>query len=73
MPLDSWAASVAGCGTRHGLPVGTGRLPVKSANRYYRSMQNRTEPRTPWQWIRYIVVAIIALCLVGLMLRMYVF
>jgi hypothetical protein len=36
-------------------------------------MQNRTEPRTLWQWIRYIVVAIIALFLVWMMLRVYVF
>jgi len=32
-------------------------------------MENRTEPRTPRQWIRYIVVAVIALWLVVWMLR----
>ena len=32
-------------------------------------MENRTEPKTTWQWIRYLVVAIIALGLVWWMLR----
>jgi len=32
-------------------------------------MENRTQPKTPWQWIRYIVVAAIALWLVVWMLR----
>jgi hypothetical protein len=32
-------------------------------------MENRTEPKTPGQWIRYIVVAVIALWLVVWMLR----
>jgi hypothetical protein len=35
-------------------------------------MENRTEPKTPGQWIRYIVVAAIALFLVWWMLRLYV-
>jgi hypothetical protein len=33
---------------------------------------NRTEPKTPMEWIRYIVVAVIALFLVWWMLRLYV-
>ncbi|HSM78616.1 MAG TPA: hypothetical protein VLT57_13350 [Bryobacteraceae bacterium] len=33
---------------------------------------NRTEPRTVSQWIRYVVVAVIALFLVWLLLRVYV-
>jgi len=37
------------------------------------AMQNRTEPKTAGQWIRYIVVAAIALFLVWWMLRLYVF
>ena len=32
-------------------------------------MENRTEPKTAAQWIRYIVVAVIALWLVVWMLR----
>jgi hypothetical protein len=35
-------------------------------------MENRTEPHTPRQWLRYIVVAVIALGLVAWMLRLYV-
>jgi hypothetical protein len=35
-------------------------------------MENRTEPRTVGQWIRYLVVAAIALFLVWWMLRLYV-
>lgn len=35
-------------------------------------MSNRTEPRTVGQWIRYIVVAAIALWLVVWMFRVYV-
>jgi hypothetical protein len=35
-------------------------------------MENRTEPRTVGQWIRYLVVAAIALFLVWWMLRSYV-
>jgi hypothetical protein len=35
-------------------------------------MRNSTEPKTAGQWIRYIVVAIIALGLVFWMLRVYV-
>ena len=34
---------------------------------------NRTEPKTLGQWIRYLVVAVIALFLVWWMLRLYVF
>jgi hypothetical protein len=37
-----------------------------------RSMPNQTEPKTPQQWIRYIVVAGIALWLVYWMLRSFV-
>jgi hypothetical protein len=33
---------------------------------------NRTDPKTPGQWLRYIVVAFIALFLVRWMLRLYV-
>jgi hypothetical protein len=36
------------------------------------AVQNRTEPRTLSQWVRYIVVAAIALFLVWWMLRLYV-
>jgi hypothetical protein len=35
-------------------------------------VENRTEPKTAKQWIRYIVVALIALFLVAWMLRIYV-
>jgi hypothetical protein len=35
-------------------------------------MENRTEAKTARQWIRYIVVAAIALFLVWSMLRLYV-
>jgi len=35
-------------------------------------VENRTEPKTVGQWIRYIVVAVIALFLVWWMLRLYV-
>ena len=35
-------------------------------------VQNRTDPRTASQWIRYMVVAVIALFLVWWMLRLYV-
>jgi hypothetical protein len=38
-----------------------------------RSLENRTEPKTLGQWIRYVVVAVIALFLVWWMLRLYVF
>jgi len=34
---------------------------------------NRTEPKTPGQWVRYIIVALIALLMVAWMLRIYVF
>jgi hypothetical protein len=40
---------------------------AKAAN-----MANRTEPKTVGQWIRYVVVAAIALFLVWWMLRLYV-
>jgi hypothetical protein len=36
-------------------------------------MPNRTEPKTPAQWMRYLVVAAIALYLVWWMLRLYIF
>jgi len=35
-------------------------------------VQNRTEPRTPVQWIRYVAVAAIALFLVWWMMHVYV-
>lgn len=35
-------------------------------------MPNPTEPKTPMQWIRYMVMAVIALFLVWWMLRLYV-
>jgi hypothetical protein len=35
-------------------------------------VHNQTEPRTLFQWVRYIVVAAIALFLVWWMLRLYV-
>jgi hypothetical protein len=38
-----------------------------------RTVPNRTEPKTVGQWLRYIVVALIALFLVWWMLRVYVF
>jgi hypothetical protein len=39
---------------------------------YPRSVPNRTEPKTVGQWIRYVIVAAIALFLVWWMLRLYV-
>lgn len=33
-------------------------------------MPNRTEPQTPMQWVRYIVVAIIAIWLIIWMLKL---
>src|ERR1019366_634395 len=39
---------------------------------YDQPVDNRTEPRTARQWIRHLVVAIIALFLVWWMLRVYV-
>jgi len=36
-------------------------------------VENRTEPKTVGQWIRYIIMAVIALVLVWTMLRVYVF
>jgi hypothetical protein len=39
---------------------------------YHSFVENRTEPRTARQWVRYIVVALIALFLVWWMLRLYV-
>ena len=38
----------------------------------YTHVENRTEPRTAVQWIKYLVVAIIALFLVWWMVRVYV-
>jgi hypothetical protein len=37
-----------------------------------KTVANRTEPKTAAQWIRYIVVAAIALYLVWWMLRLYI-
>jgi hypothetical protein len=39
---------------------------------YDQPVDSRTEPRTARQWIRYLVVAVIALFLVWWMLRVYV-
>jgi hypothetical protein len=39
---------------------------------YDQPVDNRTEPKTVGQWIRYVVVAVIALFLVWWMLRVYV-
>ena len=36
-------------------------------------VENRTEPKTVRQWIRYVAVAVVALFLVWWMLRLYVF
>jgi len=35
-------------------------------------MPNRTEPKTTWQWIRYIAIAALALYLVWWMVHAYV-
>jgi hypothetical protein len=39
---------------------------------YHSPVPNRTEPRTAGQWIRYVVVAVIALFLIWWLLRLYV-
>jgi len=39
---------------------------------YTRRVANRTEPKTAGEWIRYIVMAVIALYLVWWLLRSYV-
>jgi hypothetical protein len=39
---------------------------------YDHPVQNETDPKTPRQWIRHIIVVIIALFLVWWMLRIYV-
>ena len=39
---------------------------------YHSFVEKRTEPKTAGQWVRYIVVAVIALYLVWWMLRLYV-
>ena len=39
---------------------------------YITFVENRTEPKTAVQWVRYVVVAVIALFLVWWMLRVYV-
>jgi hypothetical protein len=39
---------------------------------YHLSVENRTEPKTAGQWIRYILMAVMALVLVWTMLRVYV-
>lgn len=43
------------------------------SNCYDDLVANRTEPKTLGEWIRYLVVAVIALFLVWWMLRLYVF
>ena len=35
-------------------------------------LPNQTDPKTPGQWLRYLVFAVIALLLVWVMLRVYV-
>jgi hypothetical protein len=50
---------------------GSVRKPGLALN-YNPSVTNRTEPKTVGQWIRYIVVAVIALFLVWWMVRLYV-
>ena len=62
--------SRAACRARPSVP----NFPVKSMWKGSRrlEMENRTEPRTVGQWIRYLVVAAIALFLVWWMLRLYV-
>ncbi|HZS57111.1 MAG TPA: hypothetical protein VFA65_22095 [Bryobacteraceae bacterium] len=39
---------------------------------YYSFVENTTDPKTPGQWVRYVIVAVIAIFLVYLMLRVYV-
>lgn len=39
---------------------------------YHHPLENRTQPKTVGQWIRYIFFAAIAIVLVWSMLRMYV-
>jgi hypothetical protein len=48
------------------------RHPHSPPTCYYDRLENRTEPKTVSQWLRYIVVAVIALFLVWWMLRVYV-
>ena len=58
-----------------GFPIRTlvgGIVVVAVAPCYDQPVDNRTEPRTARQWIRYLVVAVIALFLVWWMLRVYV-
>ena len=58
-----------------GVPIRTlvgGIVVVAVAPCYDQPVDNRTEPRTARQWIRYLVIAIIALFLVWWMLRVYV-
>jgi len=45
---------------------------VRRPTCYHDLVENRTEPKTVGQWIRYVVVAVIALFLVWWMLRIYV-
>jgi hypothetical protein len=57
-------------GALSGPPVSPGlNIPLPGEIAYNKSVENRTEPRTLWQWIRYIVVAIIAIWLVIWMLK----
>ena len=58
-----------------GVPIRTlvgGIVVVAVAPCYDQPVDNRTEPRTARQWIRYLVIAVIALFLVWWMLRVYV-
>ena len=55
-------------------PARVPRFPAPLAPTCYDGpVTNRTEPKTVGQWIRYVIVAVIALFLVWWMLRVYVF
>jgi hypothetical protein len=56
-------------GSRNGLKE---PQPFPEPKCYHQAVENRTEPKTVGQWIRYLVVALIALFLVWWMLRLYV-
>jgi hypothetical protein len=52
--------------------VHNGRYSPLAPTCYHHAVENRTEPKTAGQWLRYVVVAVIALFLVWWMLRAYV-
>ena len=60
------------CSSLKGAPVEHGLTGIWPSTCSIHRVENRTEPRTPAQWARYIVVAAIALGLVWWMLRLYV-